>query len=50
MVNTMWVSADHGRDLHPLATHMAKLQNFAKEKIVIFQHSDFHFSKCLNKH
>ena len=32
MVNTVWVKADHGRDLHPLANHMTKLRNF----IVIF--------------
>ena len=24
MVNTVWVNADHGRDLHPLANHMTK--------------------------
>ena len=32
MVNTVWVNADHGRDLHPLADHMTKLQNFTKEE------------------
>ena len=32
MVNTMWVNADHGRDLHPLANHMTKLQKFTKEQ------------------
>ena len=28
MVNTVWVNAGHGRDLHPLADHMTKLRNF----------------------
>ena len=32
MVNTVWVNADHGHDLHPLADHMTNLQNFPKEK------------------
>ena len=32
MVNTVWVNADHGRDLHPLADHMTKLRKFTKEK------------------
>ena len=50
MVKTVWVNADHGRDLHPLADHMTKLRNLTKEQIVISQHFDFHFSKCLNKH
>ena len=36
MVNTVWVNADHGRDLHPLADHMTKLRNFTKE-----EHRDF---------
>ena len=44
MVNTLWVNADHGHDLHLLVDHMTKLGNFTKEKIVIFQHFDFHFS------
>ena len=26
MVNTVWVNADHGRGLHPLANHMTKLK------------------------
>ena len=30
MVNTVQVNANHGRDLHPLANHMTKLQNFTK--------------------
>ena len=29
---TVWVNADHGRDLHPLAEHMTNLRNFAKEE------------------
>ena len=32
MVNTVWVNADHWCDLHPLANHITKLQNFAKEE------------------
>ena len=32
MLNTAWVNADHGRDLHPLADPMTKLQNFTKEE------------------
>ena len=32
MVNTVWINADHGRDLHPLADHMIKLCNFTKEE------------------
>ena len=31
MVDTVWVNADLGRDLHPLANHMTKLRNFTKE-------------------
>ena len=36
MVNTVWVNADHGRDLHPIADHTTKLNNFTKE-----ENSDF---------
>ena len=36
MLNTVWVIADHGCDLHPLADHMTKLRNFTKE-----ENSDF---------
>ena len=43
MAKTVWVNADHGCDLHPLADHMTKLKNFNK-KVAIFQHFDFHFS------
>ena len=32
MVNIVWVNADHGRDLHPLADHMIKLGNFTQEE------------------
>ena len=32
MINTVWVKADHGCDLHPLAEHMTKLRNFTKEQ------------------
>ena len=44
MVNTVWVSADHGRDLHPLANHMTKLKNLTKEENHDFHHFYFHFS------
>ena len=44
MVNTVWVNADHGGDLHPLVEHMIKLKLLPRKKIVIFQHFDFHFS------
>ena len=30
MVSTLWVKADHGRDLQPLADHVTKLRNFTK--------------------
>ena len=36
MVNTVRVNADHGRDFHPLADHMTKLQNFTKAAICEF--------------
>ena len=42
MVNTVWVNADHGHDLHPLADHMIKLKNFPKEQNRDF--SAFRFS------
>ena len=32
MVNTVWVNAYHGRDLHPLADHKTKLRTFTKEQ------------------
>ena len=32
MVNTVWVNADHGHNLHPLADHMTTLKNFTKEE------------------
>ena len=42
MVNTVWVSADHGRDFNPLADHMTKLRNFTKGENRDF--STFQFS------
>ena len=42
MANTVWVNADHRRDLHPLADHMSKLQHFTKEENRYF--SAFRFS------
>ena len=32
MVNTVWVNADQGRYLHPLADHMTKSRIFTKEE------------------
>ena len=42
MVNTVWVNAGHGRDLHPLADHMTKLRNLTMEENLDF--SVFRFS------
>ena len=42
MVNTVWVSADYGCDVHRLADHMTKLRNFTKEENRDF--SAFRFS------
>ena len=42
MVNTVWVNADHGHDLHLLADHMTQLKNFTKEVNCDF--SAFRFS------
>ena len=42
MLNTVRVNANHGHDLHPLADHMTKLQNFIKEENCDF--SAFRFS------
>ena len=42
MVNTVQVNADHGRDLHALAKHMTKLQNFTNSENHDF--SAFHFT------
>ena len=42
MVKTVWVNADHGHDLHSLADHMTKLNNFTKDEICDF--SAFRFS------
>ena len=30
--NNVWVNADHGRDLHPLADHLTKLRNFTMDE------------------
>ena len=32
MVNTVWVNADHGHNLHLLADHMTELKKFTKEE------------------
>ena len=42
MVNNVWVNADHGRNLHPLADHVTKLKHFTKEENSDF--SAFRFS------
>ena len=42
IVNTARVNANHGRDFHPLADYMTKLQNFTKDEIRDF--SAFPFS------
>ena len=42
MVNTVWVNADHARDLHPFANYTTKLKNFTKKKNRDF--SAFRFS------
>ena len=42
MINIVWVNAYHGHDLHLLADHMTKLNNFAKEENHDF--SAFQFS------
>ena len=41
MVNTVWVNADHVRDLHLLADHMTELRNFTKE-----ENHDFSAFRC----
>ena len=42
MVSTVWVNANHGHDLHPLADYMTKLQSVTKEENRDF--SAFRFS------
>ena len=42
IVNAVRVSADHGRDFHPLADHMTQLRDFIKGEIRYF--SAFLFS------
>ena len=36
MVNTVWVNADHLRDLRPLADHITQLRNLTKEENRVF--------------
>ena len=44
MVNIVWVSADHGRDLDPVTDHITVSYEISqRKKIKIFQHFDFHF-------
>ena len=43
MVHTVWINADLGRDLQPLADHLTKLNNFIKEENCV-QHFYFYFS------
>ena len=31
-LSTVWVNANHGHDLHPLADHMTQLKNFTKKE------------------
>ena len=42
MVNILRVSADHGRDFHPLTDHMTKLRNLTN--VEIHEFSVFPFS------
>ena len=42
MVNTVWVNADHELDVNLLADQSYEIS--PREKIMIFQHFDFHFS------
>ena len=46
MVNTVWVNANHGRDLHPLANYTTKLRNFTNEESRDF--SAFRFFTSVN--
>ena len=39
----MWVKADDGRDLHPLAGHMTKRRNLTKEENRDFSAIPFSF-------
>ena len=45
----MWVNADHGHDLHPLADHMTKLKNFTKEENRDFSAFRFSFQLMLEQ-
>ena len=49
MVNTVWVNADHLRDLHPLADHMTKLRNFNAEQDRDFSAFLFSIQKMLQQ-
>ena len=42
MLNTLWINADHARDLCPLVDHVTKLKHFTKGDIHEF--SVFPFS------
>ena len=45
----MWVNADHGRDFHPLADHMTKLQYFTMAEFSVFSFSlDLIFHQTLS--
>ena len=49
MVNTVWVNADHGCDLHPLTDHMTKLRNFTKDENSDFSAFRFSLEQALTK-
>ena len=49
MINTVYVKADHGPDLHPLADHMTKLRNFTKEENLDFSAFRFSFHLMLEQ-
>ena len=37
MVNTVWVNVDQGRDFHPIADHIKKIDEISpRKKIAIF--------------
>ena len=46
MVSTVWVNADHVRDLHPLANHITQLKHFTKGEF--FEFSAFQFFSSIN--
>ena len=41
MVNTVWVTADNGLDLHPLNDHMTKLNKFPEQENLFLSISIF---------